>query len=160
MFTINDICNIAIQIEQNGEKIYRSVAQKTDDRQLAQMLEWIADEEACHAKWFKSLEVASGTLGEHEEIESMGLSLLREMMKNQSFSLDEAELLAADDILGLLVQSIEFEQDTILFYEMLGSFIEEGRTIDRLNQVIKEEHGHVEQLVRLQRIYKGKRYES
>jgi rubrerythrin len=160
MFTINDICNIAIQIEQNGEKIYRSVAQKTDDRQLAQMLEWIADEEARHAKWFKSLEATSGTLGEHEEIESMGLSLLREMMKNQSFSLDEVELLAADDILGLLVQSIEFEQDTILFYEMLGSFIEEGRTIDQLNQVIKEEHGHVEQLERLQRIYKGKRYES
>ena len=160
MFSLSDICNIAIQIEQNGEKIYRSVADKTNDRQLAQMLEWIADEEARHARWFRTLESGSGRSGTQEEIESMGLSLLREMMKDQSFSLDEAGLLAVDDISGLLAQSIEFEQDTILFYEMLSAFIEEDRTIAQLNQVIKEEHGHVEQLERLQRIYSGKRNKS
>ena len=160
MFSINDICSIAIQIEQNGERIYRAVAEKTDDRQLAQMLAWMADEEARHAKWFKSVAPGFGRSGSHEEIESMGLSLLREMMKDQSFSLGETELLATDDILALLAQSIEFEQDTILFYEMLGSFIEEERTIDQLKGVIKEEQSHVEQLQRLQRIYKGKRNES
>jgi rubrerythrin len=159
MFSINDICNIAIQIEQNGERTYRVAAEKTDDRQLVQMLEWMADEEARHAMWFKSLAPGSERSGNHGEIESMGRSLLREMMKDQSFSLEETGLLDVDGILGLLAQSIEFEQDTILFYEMLSSFIEEGPTIDQLNRVIKEEHGHVEQLERLQRIYKGKQNE-
>jgi len=162
MFTLTDICNIAIQIERNGEMTYRSASRKISDEQLAQMLAWMADEEARHAQWFRTLnaDINLKPSSEHVRIETMGSSLLQEMMKNQTFSLDDTALLAADDILGLLSQSIEFEQDTILFYEMLRSFIDDDDTIDQLNAVIAEEHGHIEQLERLRTIYRSKRKEG
>lgn len=157
MFTISDICNIAIQIERNGEKTYRAASKRTDNAQLAKVLQWMADEEERHAQWFKALDAESKTLtGRREEIETMGRSLLQEMMKGQTFSLDDGRLLATRDILDLLSQSVDFERDTILFYEMLQSFIDDEETLVHLNNVIAEERGHVVQLQRLQSSYQGR----
>ena len=156
MFTVSDICKIAIQIERNGEKTYRSASRRTDDAQLTRALQWMADEEARHAQWFKSLDLKFKGSPEQDEMETMGRSLLQEMMKDQTFSLDDARLLATHDILDLLNQSVEFEKDTILFYEMLQSFIDDDDTLEQLATVIAEEQGHVAQLQRLQSGYRGK----
>jgi rubrerythrin len=156
MFTLNDIRNIAIQIERNGEQAYRAAAKKADDPQIGQMFAWMADEELHHLQWFKALQVPSQASLAHDEIETMGRSLLQEMMKNQTFSLENDQLQSITDISGLLVLSLEFENDTILFYEMLRAFIEESETIEQLNVIIAEEQGHVEQLERLKAIYAGK----
>jgi len=156
MFTRNDIRNIAIQIESNGEQVYRSAAKKADDPQLVQMFAWMADEEMRHGQWFKALQVPAQTSPAHEEIETMGRSLLQEMMKSQTFSLEDAQLQRVTDISALLVLSLEFENDTILFYEMLRAFIEETETIEQLNIIITEEQGHVQQLERLKTIYAEK----
>ena len=160
MFTRNDIRNIAIQIESNGEQVYRSASKKTDDPQLAQMFAWMADEEMRHGQWFKALKVSTQASPAHEEIETMGRSLLQEMMKNQTFSLEDAQLQTITDISGLLVLSLEFENDTILFYEMLREFIEDSETIEQLNAIIAEEQGHVRQLERLKTIYADKPNEN
>jgi len=156
MFTLNDIRNIAIQIEHNGEQIYRSAGRRAHDPQLAYMFNWMADEEMHHAQWFKALQVPSQKSLEHDEIETMGRSLLQEMVKDQTFSLEDQQLQSITDISGLLALSLEFEHDTILFYEMLRAFIEATETIEQLNLIIAEEHGHVQQLERLQTIYAGK----
>jgi rubrerythrin len=155
MFTITDICNIAIQIERNGEMAYRSAALKSPDPQLAHMLNWMADEEVRHAQWFESMQPAAKASGEYDELETMGRSLLQEMMKNQTFSLDENRLTELDDIVHLLTRCVEFEQDTILFYEMLRSFVDETEVVEQLDAIIAQEHGHVDQLERLKGIYLG-----
>ena len=85
----------------------------------------------------------------------MGRSLLREMMENQPFSLGEDRMQAVADLSSLLNLSIEFEQDTIMFYEMLRSFIDEAETREQLNRVIAEELGHVRQLELMRGIYAG-----
>ena len=153
VFTLNDIRNIAIQIERNGEQAYRSAGKKATDPQIGQMFDWMADEELQHAQWFKALQVPSRASEAHEEIETMGRSLLQEMMKNQTFSLEADQLQGIEDIVNLLALSLEFENDTILFYEMLRAFIENTETIEQLNVIIAEERGHVRQLERLKTIY-------
>ena len=160
MFTLNDIRNIAIQIEQNGEQIYRSAGKRAHNPQMAHMFDWMADEEMRHGQWFKALKVPSQTSAAHDEIETMGRSLLQEMMKNQTFSLEDTQLQTLTDISELLTLSLEFEHDTILFYEMLRAFIEAAETIEQLNIIIAEERGHVQQLRRLQTIYTGKQKED
>jgi rubrerythrin len=55
MFVIDDILDIAIQIEQNAEKIYRNAQKKISNPSLASMLNWLADEEVDHANWFSDL---------------------------------------------------------------------------------------------------------
>jgi rubrerythrin len=160
MFTVNDILDIAIQIERNGERIYRAAGKRAEDLQMAQLFNWMADEEMRHAKWFQDLRIPLQVLPEHAEIESMGRSLLQEIMGNQSFSLEDVRMQTVAGAIDLLLLSIEFEKDTIMFYEMLRSFIEEAETIEQLNRVIAEEHDHVSQLESLQHIYAGTLGES
>ncbi len=156
MFTLNDIRNIAIQIERNGEQVYRSAGKKANDPQIGQMFDWMADEEMRHAQWFNDLQVPSQASEFHEQIETMGRSLLQEMMKKQTFSLEDEQLQGIMDIVSLFTLSLEFENDTILFYEMLRAFIENTETIEQLNVIIAEERGHVRQLERLKTIYAEK----
>ena len=156
MFTLNDICSIAVQIENNGERIYRAAGKRADDPQIAQLFNWMAEEEKRHAQWFESLDLPSQVPPGHEEIESIGRTLLQEMMKDQAFSLDQERLLAVADLNSLFELSMEFEQDTILFYEALKSFIDDADTVRQLNRVISEEDGHVRQLERLKGLCAGK----
>lgn len=157
MFTLSDICSIAVQIERNGERIYRAAGGNADDTQMAQVFNWMADEELRHAQWFEDLNLPSRVPPGHEEIESMGRSLLQEMVKDQAFSLEDDRMQAVVNLDGLFDVSMEFERDTILFYETLRTFIDDADTVERLNQVIAEEYGHVRQLESMKALYAGKR---
>lgn len=156
MFTIKDICAIAVQIESNGEQSYRSAGLKTNDAKLVQFLNWMADEEQRHLQWFESLQLKSEGTSTDDEIAAMGRSLLQEMMKSQTFSLEQDKLLASKDIHDMLAQSIAFENDTILFYEMLRAFIDDPETLEQLKRVIDEERNHIVQLERLIERYSKK----
>ena len=52
MFEIDDIIDLAIQIEHNAEIVYRNAQKKVSSANLSMLLEWLADEEVEHAKWF------------------------------------------------------------------------------------------------------------
>lgn len=152
MYTIDDIRDIAIQIERNGEAAYRSAGKKATDAQLAGLLEWMADEEHRHAKWFENMALRDRiVLPEHRDMEAMGRSLLQEMVKNQTFSLNGEQLETADNVDELLAQSMDFEHDTILFYDMLKSFVEDKQTAAQLDMIIDEEREHVNLLKKLRK---------
>jgi rubrerythrin len=42
--------------------------------------------------------------------------------------------------------SAEFEQDTVVFYEMLEPFVEDAQSRDDLRLIIEEEKGHLRNL--------------
>jgi rubrerythrin len=76
----------------------------------------------------------------------MGRSLLQDIVRSQTFSLDQQLLGQATSLEELLIQSIEFETDTIGFYEFLASFLDAPEAITQLNGIIEQERGHVRQL--------------
>ena len=98
MFTIGDIRNIAIQIERNGEKTYRTASKAVADPDIAEMLTWMANEEERHAKWFADLRSTKPLTAEQLEMEAMGRTLLQDMIKGNSFLLDQKELESAENI--------------------------------------------------------------
>jgi len=150
MYTLDDIRQIAIQIELNGEQAYRSAANRSEHHDVAKLLNWMADEEHRHGKWFASMPIAAKEIpNEYQEMEELGRSLLKEMVENKTFSLDGDRLDAATNVVDILVQSLEFEQDTILFYDMLKAFIEDQDGINQLSLIIDEERGHVKVLQKL-----------
>lgn len=156
MFTIDDIRHIAVQIERNGEKTYRMAGKRAKGREVSRVLIWMADEEQRHAQWFESLPDSGNSPSDHPDLEEMGRSLLQEMVESQTFSLDSDELDAASDVEDVLTQSLSFENDTILFYEALKSFIEEKQVAAGLDRIIEEEKGHVRALELLRdKIQKG-----
>ena len=74
----------------------------------------------------------------------MGRNLLQEMIAKETFSLDQDQLVKTENLSELLEQSINFEQDTILFYSFLSSLIEDAQTVTQLDEIISEEKKHVE----------------
>ncbi len=146
MFTINDICNIAMQIECNGEKTYKRASKETSEPQFASLFELMAEEERLHAKWFENIKSTQPVLPEQRELENMGRQLLQDMVKDQTFSLDLKQLARAEDSDDILEQFITFEQDTILFYDFLKGIVEDTATKKQLDTIIQEEYCHIEHI--------------
>ena len=149
MFTIADIRHIAIQIERNGEETYRRAAAAAEDPEIAAMLVRMADDEKEHAQWFERISANKELTADQREMEAVGKTILQEMVRNRTFSLDQNELRSVSSLEEILSTSQGFEQDTILFYEMLAGFIEDDETRQQLQSVISEEHKHFEELQEL-----------
>jgi rubrerythrin len=146
MFTLADICEIAIQIERNGEASYLLAAQKATDVQIAGLLHKLAEQEREHLRWFEQLDVGRVIAPKDDQMNRFGQDLLREMIGGQTFSLDSDQLGHAMQMKAVIAQSIEFEKDTIVFYEMLHNFLDDSETMQQLERVIDEERSHIERL--------------
>jgi rubrerythrin len=146
MFSLKDIIDIAVQIEQNGERVYRNAAAIISDPPLGSMLNWLADEEARHMKWFEALKTTVSDDGDYPEQEKMGKELLQNAVGAHSFTLEDADFSSMEKIEALIRVAIEFEKDTALFYKMLQPLIEDQKTLDQLHVIIQEEENHVRRL--------------
>ncbi len=146
MFSFKDIIDIAVQIEQNGEKIYRRAAEKIQDPSLSSLLKWLADEEVKHVEWFAALKDTIADTGEHPEQEKFGRALLQNAVGTHSLALEDADFSTMEQIQDLINLVMEFESDTVLFYKMLQPLIEDQETLHQLHAIIKEEEDHAERL--------------
>lgn len=146
MFSLIDIIDIAVQIEQNGERVYRNAAGNINDPPLQSMLNWLADEEARHIEWFAELKKTAPAGGNYPEQEKMGKELLQNAVGAHSFALEDADFSNMEKIEDLIRAALEFEKDTALFYKMLQPLIEDQKTLDQLHDIIQEEENHAGRL--------------
>ena len=149
MFTSKEILDIALKIEQNGEAVYRQATQKSSNQGLVKRLIWMADEEARHAKWFMKLKSDLGTRNNPIAVDEMNSDILRDLIGEQSFTLQDIDFSGVDDLPTLINIFIEFEKDGILFYEMLRTFIKDPDVLESLDQIIAEEYQHIETLQKI-----------
>jgi len=149
MFSRAEIIDLAIQIEKNGEKVYRDALQKISDQSLSSLLEWLADEEVEHAKWFSDLKPTITEAAVDPDLEEMGKTMLQRGLGDQTFSLTEVDFSKIEQIEAVIKLAIEFERDTVVFYERIESLIEDEETMDHLKKIIEEENRHVQVLEEL-----------
>jgi rubrerythrin len=140
------VLDIALRIEKNGETIYRRAIQKVSSQKLRDALKWMADEEVDHIEWFSCLkekiqETSGGIMA--DELSS---DMLKRLMGDQSFTLKEVDFSQIDSVDELVRIFIEFEKDSIIFYEMLAGFIKNQETFNQLQKIIAEERQHIEKL--------------
>jgi rubrerythrin len=146
MFSSADIIDLAIQIEKNGEKVYRDALGGVKDQSVASILQWLADEEVEHGKWFSELKRAVRKVPVDRRVEDMGRDILQGILGEESFSLKETDLQNPGSIENLINLAIEFEKDTVLFFEMFESFLEDRESLEHLNKIIAEERRHIKVL--------------
>lgn len=148
MFSISEIIALAVRIEKNAEATYRKAIEQSQNAEVKKLLAWMADEEKEHAAWFASLEEKIGALQEKpmEGSIEMDENFISDLIGGQAFSLGETDLSTIEDTEQLNKIFIELENDTILFYEMLKTFISHGPTLEHLETIINEEKKHIEQL--------------
>ena len=146
MFTMNDLLEIAIKLEKNGETLYRDSVEKIETEDLKSMLAWMADEEAVHGKWFTELKETLSLETAEARLKKMVPQALQEMMGDKTLSLDDIDFSRFTRLSQLLETFIGFEEDTIQFYELFELFIEDDAVLTGLRTIILEEKNHVETL--------------
>ncbi|MCG8550821.1 MAG: ferritin family protein [Desulfobacterales bacterium] len=144
MFTLNDLFDIAIKMEENGRNVYLTALKQAGSRDMESLVQWMADEEHCHKSWFE-------TQKEHLSSSSLDLGIMlpgviKEMMGNNSLSLDELDFSQIATPVQMLETFIMFEKDTILFYEFLEAFVESEPVKAGLHKIIAEEMAHVDKI--------------
>ena len=143
MFTAQDILDIAIRLEENGEKTYRDARLHISDDGLKTLLAWIAQEEHDHARWFTELKNRLSQGEDHHLMAELSQALVEDVVQGQSFSLQEVDFEAIDTPDNMLRTFIGFEDDTIAFYKVLKTFIDDRAIADQLERIITEEKKHM-----------------
>jgi len=146
MFSALEVLKIAAKLEENGENFYRKAMALQQDPELLKVLEELAEDEAKHRKWFEDFQERLQDQPEDRWVQEISGDLLQSMVGDQSFSLQEVDPADLDSLEKVLDTAIEFEKDTILFYDMLRGFMDEGESEQALRQIIEEERLHVEVL--------------
>ena len=146
MFSLSEIIDLAIRIENNGEKTYRKAKNEVPSPELASLLQVLADDEAEHEKWFAKFREDMDAEIEDSKLEEMGRSILQSVLSDQAFSLNDTDFSKIENITSLLELSLEFEKDTIIFYEMIKEFIENMEDLRGIDKIIEEENRHIKRL--------------
>jgi rubrerythrin len=146
MFTIGEVFDLAIRLEKNGENFYRRFVDSMVNPNLKTQLLWLADQEQKHGYFFARLKQESSAqaledLGEHPEG-----SLLQDFLGERVLSLDEVDPHSLADVPAVLQFALEFEKDTILFFDMIRAFITEQAVLEGLDAIIQEEDRHIKVL--------------
>jgi len=143
---MDDLLEIAIKMEENAEGIYARAVEKTSHPELKSMLKWMAKEETSHAKWFTNLKNKFSLETDEAQLKRMAPQVLQDMMGEKTLLLEDIDFGRIRTIGKLLETFIAFENDTILFYELLELFIQEEAVLNGLGQIIVEEKTHIETL--------------
>ena len=146
MFSVREILDLAIQLEKNGESVYRNAVDRVTEPDLVSLLIWMADEEVQHRRWFSEVKKNLETHSINPFMEEMSRQVFGGMLGDKSFShrdVDFSKVDHLDDLIGIF---IEFEKDTVLFYETLIPFIEDEDTLEYLKKIIDEENNHIKKL--------------
>jgi len=146
LFSTREIIDLAIKLEKNGEAVYRGAIAKVSIPGLVPLLELMADEEAKHADWFAQLKLNLESKNENPFVAEMSRELFSEMLGDKNFSLKEVDFSSIENINELVEIFIEFEKDSIIFFEILKPFVEDPVSREHLSKIIDEEKCHIERL--------------
>ena len=146
MFTANEILDMAIKLEKNGEAVYRSAIAKVKKPELVSLLEWMAAEEVKHAGFFSELKFNLETKQVNPFVVEMSRELFDDLLGNQNFSLKEVDFSSIKNTDELIAVFIEFEKDSVIFYKVLEPFVEDPVALQHLKKIIDEEYLHIKQL--------------
>ena len=151
-FNAFEIFEMAEQIERNGVKFYRKAAGGISDEDTRQALLDLADMEAEHEETFANMRKQISykereliTFDPENEIalylQAIANGHVFDLKKDPSQQLTGKE--TAEDILKM---AIEAEKDSIVFYVGLKDFVPVKAGKDKVEDIIKEELGHVAEL--------------
>jgi rubrerythrin len=146
MFSIQEILDLAIRLENNGESVYRQAVDEVCEPEFVFLLRWMAEEEVEHARWFSELKHKLETHSINSFMTEMSREVFADFLGKKSFSHQEVDFSKIERSSELVAVFIEFEKDTILFYETLKPFIEDNDTRNNLEMIIAEEHKHIAKL--------------
>lgn len=146
MFSANEILDMAIKLEKNGEAVYRNAIEKVVRPELIDLLEWMAGEEVKHADFFAGLKLDLESKNANPFIDEMSRELFDDLLGDKNFSLKEVDFSLIENAEELIAVFVEFEKDSVIFYKVLEPFVEDPAAREQLKKIIEEENRHIKRL--------------
>ncbi len=142
-----EVIEIAVKIEETGEKFYSNTAKKTKSKKLSELFQFLAGEEAKHAVTFRKLyhtikETPYTLPYDFDEIQQY----LRALIDSIFFlSSNTSYISKVTTPTALLNYALAFEKDTVLFYlEIINLVKEKDKKL--VDKIIAQEKGHISKL--------------
>jgi len=148
-FNADEILEMAEQIERNGARFYRRAAELAGDEELKNVLLDLAVWEDGHQKVFASMRRDLTDLPHQSatfDPEHESSLYLRAMADGNVFDIraDPAELLTGKQTKKEIFKlAIGQEKNSIVFYLGLKEMVPQSLGKDKIDQIIKEEMGHI-----------------
>ncbi len=142
-FNADDIFEIAEQLERNGAKFYRTAAESVSDQGEKDFLLKLAAMEDDHEKTFAQMR-SNLTAGEKASTvfdpEGDAMHYLRALADTRVFF---EKTIDTSSMTAILKDAITAEKDSIVFYLGMRDAVPKGMGRSRLDDIIKEEMGHI-----------------
>jgi rubrerythrin len=151
VFNVEEIFDLAIQIEKNGAKFYKKTAEFADDPGTKETLDNLAEMEKEHEDRFKKLKdelVKPGTAQTvFDPYDELAL-YLKAFADGHVFDLSDPtqSISGKEDQMIVLRKAIGFEKDSIVFYLGMKELVPGDSEKDKIDTIIKEEMGHIQLL--------------
>ena len=152
-FNVDEIFEMAEQIERNGAQFYRKIAERSPKGDVRNLFLKFADMEEEHEKVFISMRAElsdkdkKSTVFDPEGESAQYLQALADLRvfdenseEGFAFSKDLAD---EENMKRAFRAAIDLEQESIVFYQGMKEFVPEGLGRNKINDIIKEEMGHI-----------------
>ena len=147
-FSVNEIVEMAVQIEQNGYAFYHEATKRKDlDAKSLELITSLRDAELDHEKTFLGLrdELDLDVLELSGDWELVA-SYLKTIIDGRIFN-DPASAIKkateAKTVMEVITNAIAFEKDTLLYFHAINDSINDPRARSVLRRIINEEVSHV-----------------
>jgi rubrerythrin len=151
-FTASDAMEIAVKMEENGQKFYNRMAEKLNDPELKKLFLFLANEEVKHKALYNEILKKVGENQWQEDYPEEYYNYLNAYAEKIIFSnqrLDE-EIGAIQDSGAALNFAIKAELEAVLYYEEIKKMVGK-KDQEIIDQIIAEERRHFVQLTKLER---------
>ncbi|MFQ3675173.1 MAG: ferritin family protein [Endomicrobiia bacterium] len=142
IFSISEILQFAIKIEENGELFYKMAAEKVIDFKAKEMFNLLAEEEVKHKNVYSEMLAEIENYKPEEIYPEEYFSYLKSYVDNIIFNSKKAEELKVNfDTIAAINFAIQRELDSILYYLEMKNFVSKSY-IKQIDKIVEEERKH------------------
>lgn len=153
MFEASEIFKFAVKIEENGEALYRKVAEQTNDPKVRKLFLFLANEDVRHAGIFAKM---ASELEQYKPMEMYPGEYVAYMNAYTAEIIFPAtvakELPHSANPVAALDFGIRRELDSIMYYMQVKEMVPESHA-KLIDKIIEEERGHFLKFSELKRQY-------
>jgi rubrerythrin len=143
VFSADEIFEMALKIEQNGEKFYRDSAARIADPESIRLLLKLADMEVDHQRIFSGMKTALSAADKKamtfDPNNESGL-YLASLANTKVFFEKDIDTSALE---GIFKAALAAEKDSIAFYLGMKDLVPAGSSREKIEEIVREEMRHV-----------------
>lgn len=150
-FNIDEVFELACQIERNGARFYRKASAQCAEPSVQLLLNELADMEDDHERRFSQLrsQVASAFStppGDGSDLVARYLAAIADGYVFKRGGDPAGELSGRETVEEILIKAIQLEKDSLVFYLGIQEAMDERLGREQVGVIIREEMGHISRL--------------